>query len=169
MIYRLTEEERKLALGEAIRRQSFHEKNKTPGRNGGASTGEKALFYHQIGAAGEVAVASYLGLKEYLFDDGGPVRGSCDLPYNIDVKTRAKHLYDLIVQLDDVDHKNYWLVTIQNKEIRIHGWIHHSDCAKDEYIKDPAGGRRAYFVPQSALNPPETFFTVNRLDRDRPG
>ena len=164
MIYRLTEEERDMALREAMRRQDFHEKERTPGRNGGASTGRLALFYHQVGAAGEVAVASYLGLKDHLFDPGGPVRGSCDLPYNIDVKTRTKHYYDLIVQLDDVSTKNYWLVTIQNKEIRIHGWIHHSDCTKEEYIKDPAGGRTAFFVPQKALHSPETFFTVNRLD-----
>lgn len=146
-----------MALKEATRRQTHNEQRNTLGRNGGASTGDLALFYHQIGAAGEVAVASYLGLKDFLFADKNPTRDSYDLPYNIDVKTRAKHSYDLIVQLDDKPDKIYWLVTIQNKEIQIHGWIHHADCSKKEYIKDPAGGRRAYFVPKDKLNSPCSF------------
>jgi hypothetical protein len=157
MIFRLTEEERAMAVREALRRQSVNQQRKTPGRNGGASEGDLALFYHKIGAAGEVAVASYLNLKEYLFQDLNPTRGSYDLPYKIDVKTRAKHSYDLIVQLDDKPDKIYWLVTIENREVRIHGWIHHEECIKPEYVKDPAGGRKAYFVPKNRLNAPETF------------
>lgn len=115
---------------------------------------------HKIGAAGEVAVASYLGLKDHLFKETRPTRDSYDLPYKIDVKTRARHDYDLIVQLDDKSDKIYWLVTIEHRQIQIHGWAHHSDCAKPEYIKDPAGGRKAYFVPKSLLSPPETFYSI---------
>lgn len=158
MIFRLSEEEREMALKEATRRQTHNEQRNTLGRNGGASTGDQALFYHKIGAAGEVAVASYLGLKEFLFKDKNPTRDSYDLPYNIDVKTRAKHSYDLIVQLDDKPDKVYWLVTIENREIQIHGWINHADCTKKEYIKDPAGGRTAYFVPKERLSDPSTFY-----------
>jgi hypothetical protein len=158
MIFQLTEEERQLAIAEGWRRQSYNEARNISGRNGGSDKGDIALMYHKLGAAGEVAVASYLGLKDFLFKDQSPSRGSYDLPYKIDVKTRARHDYDLIVQLDDKPDKVYWLVTIENREVRIHGWIHHSDCAKREYIKDPAGGRRAYFVPKSALFPPESFF-----------
>jgi len=151
-----------MALLEAARRQEVNEQRNVLGRNGGASTGELALFYHKIGAAGEVAVASYLGLKDYLFKDKNPTRDSYDLPYNIDVKTRARHNYDLIVQLDDKPDKIYWLVTIENREIQIHGWIPHSECAKTEYIKDPAGGRKAYFVPKKALYPPELLSFIGQ-------
>ncbi|MFZ9315690.1 MAG: hypothetical protein ACO24P_00075 [Candidatus Nanopelagicaceae bacterium] len=163
----MSEEERALALREAARRQEANEYRNVQGRNGGASTGDLALFYHKIGAAGEVAVASYLGLKDHLFQDLLPTRGSYDLPYGIDVKTRTKHHYDLIVQLDDKPDKNYWLVTIENREIQIHGWISHPDCALKEYIKDPAGGRKAFFVPKARLNPPETFSQqfMKRVDR----
>lgn len=157
MIFQLSQEEKELAIKEAFRRQSFNEQRNIAGRNGGASAGELALFYHQIGAAGEVAVASYLGLKEYLFKEERPSRDSYDLPFRIDVKTRTRHCYDLIVQLDDKSDKIYWLVTIQNKEVRIHGWIKHCDCAKPEFIKDPANGRKAYFVPKYCLNAPESF------------
>jgi len=157
MLYKLSEEEIKVALAEASRRQSLNEAKGLKGRNGGAETGEKALFFHQVGCLGEMAVASYLGLKDALFQESDAVRGSFDLPFCIDVKTRTKHYYDLIVQLDEEPGKNYWLVTIQNKTIRIHGWIEHDQCTKPEYVKDPAKNRSAYFVPQSALRSPESF------------
>jgi hypothetical protein len=158
MIFVLSEEERLLALAEAERRQSFNESLRVAGRNGGVSRGDYALTLHKIGAAGEVAVASYLGLKDYLFKEARPTRDSYDLPYKIDVKTRSKHDYDLIVQLDDKPDKIYWLVTIQDRQVQIHGWIPHSECARPEYVRDPAGGRRAYFVPRGKLFPPESFY-----------
>jgi hypothetical protein len=157
MIYRLNDEEKKLALLEAERRQSVNEKNKTLGRNGGMESGPKALVLHQIGALGEMAVASYLGLKDFLYCDKIPKKDSCDLPFSIDVKTRAKHYYDLIVQLDEKENKNFWLCTIESNQIHIKGWIQAQFCFKPEFIKDPAGGRKAYFVPQNKLWPPETF------------
>ena len=157
MIYRLNDEEKQLALLEAERRQLVNEKNKTSGRNGGIENGQKALALHQIGALGEMAVASYLGLKNFLYLDKIPKKDSYDLPFGIDVKTRAKHYYDLIVQLDEKENKNFWLCTIQSGEIHIKGWIQGRFCFKPEFIKDPAGGRKAYFVPQSKLWPPETF------------
>lgn len=157
MLYKLSEEEIKVALAEASRRQSLNEAKGLKGRNGGAETGERALFFHQVGCLGEMAVASYLGLKDALFQESDAVRGSFDLPFCIDVKTRTKHYYDLIVQLDEEPGKNYWLVTIQSKTIRIHGWIEHDQCTKPEYVKDPAKNRSAYFVPQNALKSPESF------------
>ena len=166
MIYQLNNEEKQLALLEAERRQSVNEKNKTSGRNGGVESGQKALALHQIGALGEMTVASYLGLKNFLYSDKIPRKDSYDLPFGIDVKTRAKHYYDLIVQLDEKQNKNFWLCTIDLDQIQIKGWIQGQYCFKPEYIKDPAGGRKAYFVPQINLWPPETFcffFNCNNL------
>jgi hypothetical protein len=91
-------DERQLALEEGLRRQRFNESKGLRGRNGGAWQGSKALDIHLLGAAGEVAVASYLGMKEHLFKETEARRGSDDLPGGIDVKTRSKHSYDLIVQ-----------------------------------------------------------------------
>jgi len=157
IIYKLTEEERQLAYAEGYRRQEYNQKKKYKGRNGGEENGSAAQALHLIGAAGEMAVASYLGLKDFLYLNEAPVRDSFDLPYNIDVKTRSKHYYDLFVQLDDKPGKNYWLVTIQNKEIRIHGWIESSECQKEEYYKDYVGGRPSFFYPQKKLKSPESF------------
>ena len=147
-----TEEEREAACKEAFRRQAINEIRGLKGRNGGAATGAMALTIHLLGAAGEMAVASHLGLKEFLYKETEAKRGSCDLP-GIDVKTRSRHSYDLIVQKNESPNKKFVLVTIQDKKTVIHGWIRGKDAMKKEYWSDPAGGRPAYFVPKTALMP----------------
>jgi hypothetical protein len=64
-----SEEERSLAMEEGMRRQGVNEAKGLRGRNGGAWKGSKALDIHLLGAAGEMAVASYLGIKEHLFKE----------------------------------------------------------------------------------------------------
>jgi hypothetical protein len=148
-----TEEEREAACKEAFRRQAVNEIRGLKGRNGGVATGAMALTIHLLGAAGEMAVASYLGLKDHLYQEAEAKRGSCDLPGNIDVKTRSKAGYDLIVQKDESPEKKFVLVTIENKKTLIHGWICAKDAMKERFWSDPAGGRPAYFVPKTALQP----------------
>lgn len=136
---------------EATRRQNQNKANMLTGRNGGPSDGDKALRAHFLGAIGELAVADYLGLREYLYAENKPKRGSSDLPPNIDVKTRSKHYYDLICQIDENPSKILVLVTVQNKKALIHGWITSKHAMNPKWINDPAGGRKAYFVPKSEL------------------
>lgn len=145
-----TEEEREVAREEAFRRQAINETKGLKGRNGGAATGAIALTIHLLGAAGEMAVASHLGLKEFLYKEAEAKRGSCDLP-GIDVKTRSRHHYDLIVQKNEHPDKKFVLVTIEDKKTIIHGWIRGKDAMKEQYWADPARGRPAYFVPKTAL------------------
>jgi hypothetical protein len=151
-----TEEEREAACREAFRRQAINEIRGLKGRNGGVATGAMALTIHLLGAAGEMAVASHLGLKEFLYKETEAKRGSCDLP-GIDVKTRSRHSYDLIVQKNESPNKKFVLVTIQDKKTVIHGWIRGKDAMKEQYWSDPAGGRPAYFVPKTALMPMSTL------------
>lgn len=148
-----SEEERSAALSEGIRRQSVNESKGLRGRNGGARFGAKALDMHLLGAAGEMAVASHLGIKQFLYQDKEAKRGSCDLPGNIDVKTRSKHSYDLIVQKNEDPDKIFVLVTIEDKQTFIHGWLHGKDAMNDCFWADPARGRPAYFVPKNYLRP----------------
>lgn len=154
VVIRLSEEEKNQVRTEACRRQSECEEMNLAGRNGGAAVGSLALQHHMYGAAGEMAVASYLGLKEHLFVGKFELY---DLPGKIDVKTRSRHWYDLIVQIDDKPGKNYWLVTIENKEIRIQGWLPWSECAKEEYAMTPNNRGKAYFVPKNKLYAPDTW------------
>jgi hypothetical protein len=147
-----SEEEKSLAMEEGMRRQGVNEARGLRGRNGGAWQGSKALDIHLLGAAGEVAVASYLGLKEHLFKETEAKRGSDDLPGGIDVKTRSKSRYDLIVQKQEDPKKVFVMVTIENQQTLLHGWCYGHEAMKEEYWADPARGRPAYFVPKEALH-----------------
>ena len=145
-----------LAMEEGMRRQRVNEARGLRGRNKGAWKGHKALDIHLLGAAGEVAVASYLGMKEYLFKETEARRGSDDLP-GIDVKTRSRHQYDLIVQKNENACKKFVLVTIESQKTFLHGWCYGHEAMKEEFWADPARGRPAYFVPKEALSPMETL------------
>lgn len=147
----LSTEEKRIASEEARRRQSANERLGLVGRNNAPSVGAKALEAHLLGAAGEMAVASYLGLKHGLYRENSAVPGSCDLPGMIDVKTRKGHRRDLIVQRGENPNKKFVLVTIENKAVLIHGWCLGKDVMLSKFWMDPAGGRPAYFVPQSVL------------------
>ena len=149
-------EERRQAMEEGMRRQATNEAKGLRGRNNGPRFGDKALQVHLLGAAGEVAVASYLGLKHELFKEKEARRGSDDLP-GIDVKTRSKSHYDLIVQKHENLSKKFVLVTIENQNTLLHGWCYGSEAMDERYWADPARGRPAYFVPQSELRSMESL------------
>jgi hypothetical protein len=151
-----TEEERKLATEEGMRRQEVNEAKGLRGRNGGAWKGSKALDIHLLGAAGELAVASYLGLKHELYKETEARRGSDDLP-GIDVKTRSNHSYDLIVQKNEDPRKKFVLVTIFKQQTLIWGWCHGGDAMQQQYWADYAGGRPAFFVPKENLRSLDTL------------
>ncbi len=143
-------------MDEGHRRQAVNEAKGLRGRNRGPRFGDKALQVHLLGAAGEMAVASYLGLKHELYKETEAKRGSDDLP-GIDVKTRSKKHYDLIVQKNESPSKKFVLVTIENQETLLHGWCYGEEAMMDEYWADPARGRPAYFVPQKALRSMESL------------
>jgi hypothetical protein len=151
-----TEQERQQAMEEGLRRQRVNESKALRGRNGGAWQGSKALDIHLLGAAGEVAVASYLGMKEHLFKETEARRGSDDLP-GIDVKTRSKASYDLIVQRQSDPNRKFVLVTIESQQTLIHGWCYGHEAMQERFWADPARGRPAYFVGKEHLRPMETL------------
>ena len=141
------------ALFEAKRRQQINEQNKLTGRNSAPAFGAIALQMHLLGARGELATAQYLNLEHFVFQDELPVRGSVDLPPNIDVKTRSKHWMDLVVQLDDDPKKIFVHATAEDNRVRLHGWGYGERLMKPVFHKDPAKGRPAYFVRPWALQP----------------
>jgi hypothetical protein len=151
--WQLTPQQRERAINEGRRRQTYNEARGFKGRNAAPSTGQRALTSHYVGAGGEMVVAAYLGLDHDVFTESTPVRGSSDLPGDIDVKTRTKHCYDLIVQADEEDDMRLVLVTLEAGEFRIHGWIKAADGKCQKWWKDPAGGRPAYFGPKYSLRP----------------
>jgi hypothetical protein len=156
IVFTFTEEERGLAMEEGHRRQAVNEAKGLRGRNRGPRFGDKALEVHLLGAAGEVAVASYLGMKHELFKEKEARRGSEDLP-GIDVKTRSRHSYDLIVQKGEDPRKKFVLVTIEKQTTLLHGWCYGEEAMKDEHWADPARGRPAYFVEKEHLRSMESL------------
>ena len=123
----------KLAQDEAERRQRVNESKRYKGRNRAPAYGEKALKLHKLGTLGEVAVASFMGFEGQLFKDKTPKRGSCDLPGNVEVKTRSKHKYDLIIQKDEDPSKKLVLVTVEQGKVFIHGWCIAGEMMKQEF------------------------------------
>lgn len=149
----LTDSQKKRIKEEAFRRQSTNEALQLKGRNNGPDQGDLALKYHELGAGGELAVAAFLGMEDQVFLDQTPERGSADLPLGIDVKTRGRHYYDLLVQLDDNPKKTFVLVTVENKEVLMHGWISGTFAMKDQFIKEYVKGRPCYSIPKAQLSP----------------
>ena len=152
-VFSFNAHQRRLVHAEAQRRQISNEKQGLKGRNNAPASGAVAQRLHTLGAAGEMAVAAFLGLDGHVFQETMARRGSCDLPFSIDVKTRARHYYDLIVQLDEEPGKRLVLVTIENRETRIHGWINSADAMQEKWRKECVKNRPAYFVPKEALLP----------------
>lgn len=147
-----TNEQRQRAFAEGLRRQQYNQSKGLQGRNNAPVAGRTAQDMHLIGAAGELAVAFYLGLEGHLYAEDKPIRGSCDLP-GIDVKTRSRHWHDLLVQIDDTPNKIFVLVTIQNQKTYIHGWIKGKEAMKETWIRTFQHGRPCYAVPQEYLKP----------------
>lgn len=157
----LTPDQLKRAEAEAQRRQSVNEAKGLKGRNRAVANGPEALELHRLGCVGELAVATYLGLEDYVFSAQEAVRGSCDLPGGVEVKTRSKHNYDLLVQLDDDPSKVFVLVTHERGGItQIVGWAMGYDVMRKEYIRELVRGRPCYVVPQKVLQPCETLAEI---------
>jgi hypothetical protein len=149
----LTNEEKLAIHAEARRRQSVNEAKKLRGRNNGPATGPESLRVHILGAGGEMAVASFLGMKDKVFGDVVAKRGSCDLPPDIDVKTRARHYYDLTCQFDELPSKTLVLVTVENKQVILHGWAKAHEAMQEKWKREYVKGRACYFLPKEHLRP----------------
>ena len=105
---------------------------------------------HIEGACGECALAKFLGW----FWDGSvdTFRNRPDLG-NIEIRTRSKHSYDLIVREDDDPDNVFVLVTGIAPNYRIRGWIRGKDARRDEWKQSYGGRPEAWFVPSEALKP----------------
>ena len=103
---------------------------------------------HIEGALGEMALAKALGV--YWPGKGG-LRDT-DVG-NVDVRTRSRHNYDLILHESDPDDRRFYLVTGSNGSYRVHGSILGADGKDPQFWSDPAVGRPAYFVPKGVLTP----------------
>lgn len=104
---------------------------------------------HIEGACGEMALAKYLGIY---WDGSVNSFKANDLP-GVQVKTRSRDDYELIVRPGDSDQSNFVLVTGKCPTYTVRGWIKGADAKRQEWLQDHGGRPPAYFVPHSSLLP----------------
>ncbi len=150
---KLALDEYKRAAAEGTRRRINGKTKNWSKRNNYNASDQQKLDNDIAGAVGELAAAKYLNLVHHALVIPDKVVGSVDLPPNIDVKCPRGHNRRLIVYLNDNPNKIFVLATYEQKEVWLHGWTYGHQVMKDHFIKDPVGGRPAYFVDSHALQP----------------
>lgn len=104
---------------------------------------------HIEGACGEMAVAKLLGI---FWDGSVNTWKANDLP-GLQVRTRSRHDYDLIVRPGDDDESTWVLITGRCPAYCVRGWIEGRNAKRPEWLANHAGRQPAYFVPANQLNP----------------
>jgi hypothetical protein len=171
MRIQLSEEERGRAKAIASRRH--HEAKRMSCRDVHGCSDDPG--WHEIGALGECAVAKGLGIP---WDP--PINSFRSLPdiqwgpLGIEVKTRTKSWYELIVRGDDRIDWAYILVLpggdalVDNASWIIRGWIMGHDAQRPEWVQTHGQRDPAWFVPHSALHDFSTLVYRASLDISYP-
>ena len=114
---------------------------------------------HIEGACGELALAKYLNIH---WDGSVDAFLAADLPF-LQVRTRSRHDYDLIVRERDGDDETFVLLTGRCPHYRVRGWIAGHDAKRPEWLAEHGGRPPAYFVPADALAAIETLPRYGRV------
>lgn len=150
---KLAPDEYKRAADEGIKRRMRCIAEGRIQRNNFKGSDQQKLDNDIAGAVGELVAAQYLKLERHVFIEPEQIKGSVDLPPNIDVKCPRGHNRRLIVYLNDDPNKVFVLATYEQEEVWLHGWTYGHRVMKDYFLKDPVGNRPAYFVNSSVLHP----------------
>lgn len=132
---------------QALRRPTVDVHRSGPGE-------ENAWTWHIEGAAGELAFAklshTYWAPTVDTFRSRGDVG-------DVEVRTRTRPGYELIVRNDDCDERAYVLVRGRIPRFEVVGWVYGREGKRPEWLQRYGGGEPAYFVPDSALHPIDTL------------
>ncbi len=108
---------------------------------------------HVEGAAGEMAAAKamnrYYSGSINTFREGDVGK--------LQVRTRSKDGYELIVRQNDRDDDYFVLVVGKCPEFTVVGWIRAREAKNPQWLREHGGREAAYFVPQGMLEPIETI------------
>ncbi len=107
---------------------------------------------HIEGAAGELAAAKALNLYWPASVDFRE-RQAGDLPGAIEVRTTSHATGCLLLHPEDKDDRRYILVTGRAPTFEVRGWCLGSEGKHQQFWKDPAGNRPAFFIEQKYLRP----------------
>jgi hypothetical protein len=106
---------------------------------------------HVLGASGECAFAK--ATNRYWSGGVNTFKATADIGGSIEIRTRSKHIYDLIVRDDDGNDSVFVLVTGGPKDFVVHGWMRGGDAKRPEFLANHGNHGAAYFVPKGALRP----------------
>lgn len=110
---------------------------------------DKLWGVHILGALGECAFCKVT--NRYWSGSVNTFKGG-DVGENIQIRTRSKHDYDLIVRESDKDSDVFVLVTGGPTDFFVHGWMLGRDAKDPKWRANHGGHGQAYFVPKGALN-----------------
>lgn len=113
-------------------------------------TNENEWHIHVVGALGECAFAKATG--RYWSGSVNTFKSGGDIGKNIQVRTRSKHSYDLIVRDGDKDDDIFVLVTGGPTDYEIRGWMLARDAKSEKYRANYGGYGDAFFVPAKDLH-----------------
>lgn len=105
---------------------------------------------HIEGAAGEMAVAKALNL--YWGGSVNTFKSLGDIGSQLEVRTRSKDYYELIIRPNDKDDSRYVLVTGRAPNYNVVGWIKGKDAKQEKWSKTHGNRPAAFFVPHKELN-----------------
>lgn len=105
---------------------------------------------HIEGACGELAFAKLLNIywngSINTFGLGGDVG-------DIQVRTRSRHDYELIVRAKDRDGDAFVLVTGVAPNYVVRGWLFGQEAKRDEWLNAHGGRTPSWFIPHKELHP----------------
>lgn len=113
--------------------------------------GEDGWTKHIEGACGEMAVAKLLNV--YWPAKVNSFGIEPDIDPDIQVKTRSREEYELLVRPGDDDDQRFVLVIGRFPNYVIHGWMYGRDAKQECWAKEHGGRPLAYFVPKENLEP----------------
>jgi hypothetical protein len=110
--------------------------------------GETGWTVHIEGAAGEIAVGKTLGI--YWGGSVNTFKTEADVG-KLEVRTRSKDYYELLIRDSDSSDSAYVLVTGKAPTYNVVGWIFGKDAKQPQWKKEYGGRPAAYFVPHDSL------------------
>jgi hypothetical protein len=114
---------------------------------------------HILGALGELAFCKVTGIY---WPASVNTYKDADAGRNIQVRTRSKHSYELIVRKADPDEDLYVLVTGGPQQFVVHGYEVGHKVKDDAHLRNYGGMGRAWFYPQELLQDVGELFAGSR-------
>lgn len=104
-----------------------------------------------VGACSEIAVGK--ALNWFVSPSVNTFHRVADVGQRVEVRGTKLDNGSLIIRDNDADDRWYILVTGEPPNMVVRGRIRGDMAKRDEWVRDPHGRRKAWFVPQNALLP----------------